>query len=166
MLLTHYSDKPLETVRSVAQWPANEGARATGPYTKPVGLWVSVDGEDDWIWWCRAEGFGLERLTHAHRVTLAKNARVLRLAGANELDAFTAEYGGLGPDYMPEHLKSLCIDWWRVAAGYQGVIIAPYCYERRLNLSWYYPWDCASGCIWDASAIASVEPISAPEMAR
>jgi hypothetical protein len=51
------------------------------------------------------------------------------------------------------------IDWSKVAAKHQGIIIAPYCYARRLtyHTAWYYGWDCASGCIWDLKAIQSVE---------
>ncbi len=49
----------------------------------------------------------------------------------------------------------------QVAKLYQGIIIAPYCYSIRLDNDcfWYYPWDCASGCIWDATAIAALVPV-------
>ena len=34
-------------------------------------------------------------------------------------------------------------------------------FARRLDMEtrWYYGWDCASGCVWDASAVQSVEPL-------
>ena len=51
------------------------------------------------------------------------------------------------------------IDWAAVARCYQGIIIPTYHFEFRFDThvsDWYYGWDCASGCIWDAGAIASV----------
>jgi hypothetical protein len=50
------------------------------------------------------------------------------------------------------------IDWYRVAEQYDGIIITPYIYERRLTeyTTWYYSWDCASGCIWNGKAIANI----------
>ena len=50
------------------------------------------------------------------------------------------------------------IDWNRVAKKYQGIIITPYIWERRLTTTctWYYGWDVASGCIWDNKAIKEI----------
>jgi hypothetical protein len=56
------------------------------------------------------------------------------------------------------------IAWDRLRERYQGLIVTPYIWERRLTMGngpdamWYYFWDCASGCIWDPAAIASVTP--------
>lgn len=38
---------------------------------------------------------------------------------------------------------------------------APYQWRRRneRGFSWYYGWDCASGCIWRASAIREIRLI-------
>lgn len=125
-------------------------------YDKPRGLWVSVDGEENcWRSWCLSESFGLERLTHIHDVKLRPDAHVLVLRGAFGIDAFTQEYGREVPICS---WTQVAIDWPAVAARYAGLIITPYVWERRLHdrTSWYYGWDCASGCIWDAAAIASV----------
>ncbi len=53
------------------------------------------------------------------------------------------------------------IDWIKVAKQYAGLIIAPYQWGYRLEpgTHWYYGWDCASGCIWDASVIERIEAI-------
>jgi hypothetical protein len=136
--LIHYSDAALGTIYSVEQHDVC--------HFKPRGLWVSVDGDE-----------GLERLTHAHVITLADRANILRLSGAADLDAFTAEF--LHKPYPG--LEYRAIDWRPVAAKYQGIIIAPYIWERRLtdHAPWYYAWDCASGCIWDASAIKNVAAV-------
>ena len=50
------------------------------------------------------------------------------------------------------------IDWPAVATDYPGLIIAPYQWSCRMSefTRWYYGWDCASGCIWNADAIARV----------
>ena len=151
MQLSHYAGGPdAITPRRAAQ----TGRR----HDKPEGLWVSVDGDDDWPSWCRSEEWGLGRLAHHHRVTLADGANLLVLSSADDLDAFTAVFGR-----TPEHLTDLfeardyAIDWPAVAERWQGVVIAPYQWSRRFDLSWYYGWDCASGCIWDPAAIASVE---------
>ena len=146
MILSHYAAQPLEALK-----PTN-AAEGHTPY-KPRGLWLSVDGEDDWPAWCVSEGFGLDRLKVRHAVTLRADARILHLRDANELVAFTREFAK--PE--PSHRDSMYIDWEKVGAKHQGLIIAPYCWQKRLDLMWYYGWDCASGCIWDVSAIKTFE---------
>lgn len=126
---------------------------------KPRGLWVSVDGDDDWPTWCREEMPGRIADTNRFRVTLADDANVLHLTGAHQLDEFTRRYPE--KNYPGnDHFASQWISWPHVAEHYQGIIIAPYCWPARLNLLWYYGWDCASGCIWDAAAIESVTPLT------
>ena len=67
------------------------------------------------------------------------------------LDRFTAEYGD-------NERYCRMIQWDRVAERYQGIVITPYIWSRRLEpeTHWYYPWDCASGCIWDGEAVESI----------
>lgn len=149
--LTHYSDEPIRRIASKEQ--------EAGPSFKPIGLWVSVDeGGDGWADWCRSEGFRPSNLRHVHNVNLWRDARIMHLRTAVDLDDFTNLYGerlSFGEDvsYAP-----LWIRWDRVAEEYAGIIIAPYQWSRRLDdrAPWYYSWDCASGCIWDANAISSV----------
>lgn len=155
--LIHYSDTHLTGVYSCRQ---DEG-RAFQRGDKPNGLWVSVEGPDDWRAWCEAEQFGC--LDCATEIVLHPDANVLRIETPDALKAFHDEYccppawaHGL-PDY-DEH----AISWLLVAEKYQGILIAPYQWGCRLDgpmSSWYYGWDCASGCIWDASAVAEVRPI-------
>ena len=69
--------------------------------------------------------------------------------------AFGKKYQYMGE---PEYFGKLAIRWQDVALDYQGILIAPYQWSLRLDkdFRWYYMWDCASGCIWDLSAIASL----------
>lgn len=129
------------------------------PYAKPRGFWVSVKGEDDWPTWCRSEGFGVDRLAVEHEVTLTPDANVLRLDSAGAMRDFHQEYAvetNFERRYPRLSNESWPIDWRAVAAKYDGIIIAPYQWSCRLDLSWYYGWDCASGCIWNLDAIASL----------
>lgn len=142
MKLLHYSDKPFELDLSLAY--ASE-------HWKPTGLWVSVEGEDDWPSWCNSVGFGLDRLQCASEVALELEANVLFIKSVAELDAFNRRYSA-GDRLSPHDLN-----WPEVREKYDGVIIAPYQWERRLDYMWYYGWDCASGVIWNLSAIRSVE---------
>lgn len=151
MQLRHYSDKKIKDLKifSSAQNPK--------PYAKPKGFWVSVKGEDDWLTWCQGEEWGFDRLEVIHEVELTKDAQILYLKTAQELKTFNEvfiEPLGTGFSYSS-------INWNKVAKIYQGIIIAPYQWDCRLNsnINWYYGWDCASGCIWDAEAIASVREL-------
>ena len=49
------------------------------------------------------------------------------------------------------------IDWPWVSKSYKGIVIPNYIWSRRLEPGhmWYYVWDCASGCVWDTSAITN-----------
>lgn len=146
--LLHFSLEPLDIIRDTLQ--------ATTPRVKPNGFWVSVGPE--WAEWCVAEQFYLANLSHVSRVLLSPDANVLRLTGAWDLDVFTDEYGSTNPEYLYAR-RGESIDWARVAAKHDGIVIAPYVYERRFEFPWYYGWGVASGCIWNARAIASLTSI-------
>ncbi|MCJ2067819.1 hypothetical protein MKK75_03180 [Methylobacterium sp. J-030] len=147
--LTHYSAGTVDPVYSVAQSPE--------PHFKPYGLWVSVDdGSISWPDYIDAEardhGY---RLRVVHDVQLATDARILLIPTVEDFDAFASQYGRT-ERFVPSDYH-MYIDWRAVAEAYQGIVIAPYRYDRRLDGGlWYYGWDCASGCIWDADAIAAI----------
>jgi hypothetical protein len=104
----------------------------------------------------------MENLNFIHDVKLKPDANLLRLETEADIDSFTEEYGfnilqAAGfHSHLPE--KSDGIRWDLVADKYQGILIPTYHWSRRMfvSSSWYYPWDCASGCIWDADAIESI----------
>ncbi len=109
--------------------------------------------------------FGVGSLTTRHSVALARTARVLVLDNAILIDAFHEDYAVRHYERPVPAWRSDCevlrqpLDWAKVAEHYDGLIIAPYQWSRRYDgPSWYYGWDCASGCIWNLDAIAAVEP--------
>lgn len=116
---------------------------------KPGGLWLSVEGDQDWRSWCESEQWGIGGLKHAVEITLKPTANVLLIDTEEGLDAFNARFGS-------DDLSVRSIAWAKVKALYDDLIIAPYQWERRCGLMWYYGWDCASGVVWNLSAIKSV----------
>jgi hypothetical protein len=146
MRLLHYAAQPL---------PPALNARPQEIEMKPRGLWVSVEGNDDWPSWCVGENFALDSLSHVHEITLAENASILRLSTASEIAELTSDYACPLPGMPPHHYtRAYVMDWPRLAGQYDGLIIAPYMWSCRLDYLWYYGWDCASGCIWNPRAIA------------
>jgi hypothetical protein len=128
---------------------------------KPVGLWFSPEGEDDWARWClRESNLGPWR----YRVSLDPNAHILWISTADQLIAFHDIYCAeteFERKFMfnDDRRKYWPIDWDKVKADYDGLIIAPYLWSQRLmGPSWYYGWDCASGCVWNAKSVLFVEP--------
>jgi hypothetical protein len=146
--LYHYSDKPFVLDRDRTYDPK--------AHFKPCGLWLSV--EDDWQRWCEGEEFNLGGLTHRTQIVL-NGAKILLLEDTDALDAFTDTYRLTVPPY--DSLRA--IDWPRVVARYDGIIIAPYMWERRLSphTFWYYCWDCASACVWNTSVLEVVQETEA-----
>lgn len=152
MILSHFSDKPISAPYSVRQ------VEKCG--MKPLGLWISVDGEDDWVKWCEGEKFRDVSKQYHYKIELAKNANVLHLDNALDILKFTMGYSKeLYPGSRYDY-----INWEAVSKKYGGIIIAPYNWDCRMHMDtfWYYPWDCASGCIWDHTQIAGVELVREP----
>ena len=142
MTLLHYSAKPLVG-------PIFNTREFQDAWWKPKGLWITTPGEDDWPSYAR-KVFGRQRISHCSEIILASDHKVLftdpwRLGG---LYAMKSRITGSG-----------VINWPKVAEKYQGVVIAPYCWEARIELDWYYSWDVASGCIWDPVAIAEIRRV-------
>lgn len=164
MKLMHYAAKEVKEVESKAQ----RSGSMDGPMGKPFGFWLSVDDDPETSWkgWCEGEEFRLSALAYEHEVTLRGGAKILYIRTQMELQALTMEYkiGLPGIEGNPyEHTFNskfiYNLDWERIAKQWQGIIITPYIWECRLapDTTWYYGWDCASGCIWDAEAIESIK---------
>lgn len=150
--LSHYSSEPALVMEPREQDKAD---------MKPLGLWVSVDGEMDWPEWCVAEHFSRgDDLRFQHRVTLTPDHRVLHLSSPISLRWLTNKY----PDNKYKELglhQMFRLDWRRLAQDWDGLVISPYLWECRLDTDtfWYYGWDCASGCIWNPRSVVSVEMV-------
>lgn len=153
MDLSHFTSKPIDVIVSRSQ--------EEDQYFKPNGLWVSVDGTDDWPSWCRSEEYGDIDNEIRYKVDLNDNCKVLILSTSEQIKDFNKKYSFTPAAFRAYLGKIRYINWKKVANDYQGLIIAPYCWELRLDtdLIWYYGWDCASGCIWDGAAVKSIEII-------
>ena len=153
MRLIHYSRKKFDLEprmydQSFVTWQA-----------KPLGLWVSVEGPDDWKSWCEGEEFQLENLKFAYEVKLKKDSNLLYINSPQELLLFTKSYPFLRDQWKDREGERLCatyeLDWLKVKKEYQGIIISEYFWDLRLanECFWYGGWDCSSGCIWDLDCI-------------
>jgi hypothetical protein len=152
MKLSHYTTKPITKLVNKIQTGERPGWRYQ---PKPNGLWVSVDGEQSWPSWCEDENFGDCASQFCYSVELAADHNVLIIDTVAKMLDFDTRYP-IGGD---ERWLDGWIYWPKVAEDYDGVIIAPYQWSQRMELMWYYGWDCASGCIWNASAIESIHEV-------
>jgi len=146
MKYVHFSKEPL-IYKNLKNRQQSKKASAFG---KPNGLWFSDEGaEESWLWWCKGEKFGLERFKFANEL-LIDFSNVLCLKNINDLLQFSDKYSIFDP-----LLEMNAIDWTSVASRYVGIMITPYQWDLRFDkkVEWYYPWDCASGCIWNKTAI-------------
>lgn len=150
--LSHFSHEPITKIETKIQLKA--------PRSKPKGLWLSVDGQDDWVEWNRAEEFIETDAQYHYRVVLNKCALIRYIRDAGELMNFHIEFAAKDEkDWTYDQIL-----WNKVQAEYDGIIIAPYIWSMRNDsvARWYYGWDCASGCIWHADAIQRIELLRSP----
>jgi hypothetical protein len=152
--LLHYCAKPT-AFDLQREYPA--GLRAD----KPHGLWLSVEGKDDWESWCRDAEFELDSLALKYELVLRPDANILRIGSLYQLDDFDHEFGTGDRD---RHVSG--IDWTTVRSRWDGIIISPYLWGRRLELMWYYGWDCASGVIWNLRSVEAIRPATAADALR
>lgn len=134
--------------------------------TKPRGFWYSAAiSEEDVSWesWCRSERFRESHLAFKYNIEI-DDSKILKLScGYYDILNFTRKYEVR--DLGGWHDR---IDWPAVSKLYSGIEIAPYDWTSRLahDTFWYYGWDCASGCIWDLSAIKKFELITEGPVAQ
>ena len=123
--------------------------QATG--VKPKGLWYGIGTA--WLDWVRSEMPEWE----SDNVFLLDidESRVKVIRNFQELMEFDKEYGVESERYA--NWRS--INWGRVSNDWGGVEIAPYIYKARYDVSWYYGWDIASGCIWGNGVIRGIKKI-------
>jgi hypothetical protein len=154
MKLIHYCNKEFELK------PLKYDQCAQLYFSKPTGLWISVEGDDDWKEWCEAENFQIENLEVSYEVILKEDANILHLKTVEEIFEFSKRFPLRTRDWDRDY-DTYQLEWEKIAKKYQGIIIAPYQWKCRLALesSWYYGWDCASGCIWDIDCISEFKLI-------
>lgn len=115
--------------------------------TKPIGFWYGFGSS--WIDWVNSE-MPEWNYEHIFKINVNSN-RILQINTLDELLEFDKQFS------VNNGYKN--IDWKRVAKSYNGIEINPYQYKARFNISWYYGWDVASGCIWNPKAITNIEKL-------
>ena len=93
----------------------------------------------------------MDDLKYEYPVSVKSNTSILYIRNSKEIDFFHSLFAMRSEGFYPYR-----INWRTVAEQYQGIVINPYLWERRLDgpvSDWYYGWDCASGCFWDLSSI-------------
>jgi len=115
---------------------------------KPQGLWYGCG--DSWLQWMRSEmPSWVERANYLYEIKLGSN--IFKISNENEFESFERKYR-INP-------KEWTINAWKKLEeqGYNGIEICPYLWSKRMRSNWYYPWDVASGCIWDGRGLFSAE---------
>jgi hypothetical protein len=185
MKLVHYSADIVTQVKGNRQQDPlkmtreQRGRSHTG---KPRGFWLSDESRGAYGWraWSRDNRFARWRFRYKHEVELVPNAKILYIRTAEQLRKFDAKYGYSLLDRMdvrhgevPFHQRhgfpvhNDAVEWWRLTRRYHGIIITPYIWSERLgSVGWYYSWDCASGCIWNPRAIASIKMVAEYKVPR
>ncbi len=165
--LYHYSEKQIKKLKPDFY---DTNGKNWLTFHKPQGLWFSVeDYEDDQNWktWCESEEFRLENLKCKYKVKVKNTAKIIHLLTPKQIIDFGIKYiGNDQSDFnkhclksgLTPHLYTYLILWKEVMKDYDGIIIAPYQWSCRLlpETTWYYGWDCSSGCIWNMNAIEEI----------
>lgn len=160
MRLYHYSSEALACLN-----PCSFLQRVD---SKPSGIWVSVEDVGDpgdnltWPERCEDADFHPECLRNVHEIVLSADANILHLSTTADILLFNKSFK---KPLVKGLFSDLTIDWRRVSEQYQGILIAPYHFNLRMDMDffWYYSWDCSSGCIWDLDAIASISLLPTSE---
>ena len=140
------------------------------PFQKPRGLWYGIG--TSWIDWVESEMPEWEG-KFIYKLEI-NEPFILMLKNEEELNNFTVRFGRYPEKdeayhqyvkraYASEQLSieqigpAISIDWLEVSLLYAGIEISPYQWDSRSNLHWYYPWDVASGCLWNKKAIKQIK---------
>lgn len=125
---------------------------------KPKGIWFGV--KSSWVGWLEHE---MPQWKGDYLYSLEiDTTKCLVIKDEVDLLDFTKKYGRTRegwPIQSDTELDHANIEWRLVAYQYSGIIIPQYFNRLRLDLMWYYPWDVASGCIWDVTCIKSVKQV-------
>lgn len=166
--LFHYAQKPIPFLENRPYLANPDHFMWCDEGMKPYGFWVSIeDFIDDQTWksWCEGENFHKERLKTRHRIILKPHCNILVMKTHQELIDFSLKYSYHDPMEYSTHFKHsdkrpyvYRINWKTIKKMYDAIFIAPYIWNARLCscATWYYCWDCASGCIWNMNIIESI----------
>lgn len=118
-------------------------------YKKPKGFWYAIGSS--WHEWLSTD---MPDWEGSYDYLLSVNDAELKIIQTQvELEEFSEQYAVRPLDDM------VSINWPMVATQYKGIEIPVHLDYGGFDSStmWYYGWDVPSGCIWDASAISSLE---------
>jgi hypothetical protein len=141
----HNSTSPDITIASI-QSPAQTINK------KPKGLWYAIGGS--WHEWLNTD---MPQWEGSYDYLLDVNENELKIIQTQaELEEFSRQYG---TTRQSPHDDLISIKWPLVATQWKGIEIPVHLDYGGWDSStfWYYGWDVPSGCIWDASAIQSLE---------
>ena len=138
------SSEPFSSFRNVQQ------EKPIHAMEKPKGLWYGCG--DSWITWTKTEmPHMLEKARYLYEVKLGEE--IIQISNDDELTDFQSNFG------FTTQFYERAIDWDNIQSqDYHGVEICPYQGQRRMKAlsEWYYPWDVASGCIWNSAGISDI----------
>jgi len=148
--LVHFSQKPFvfDPTRKYHQHEV---------MIKPQGLWLSdetKEGQYSWTDFCVNDSNWPHVLEHSVSFRCDISTWAV-LTTPEQIHEFTK-------DFQPRleespYLESLTLDWPRIASTFAGLLITPYQWVCRLQVMWFYGWDCASAVVWDLSTIEQEE---------
>jgi tRNA nucleotidyltransferase/poly(A) polymerase len=138
---------------TITQSPLDlERSYAPSTKIKPTGIWYGCGvgwlkfvEENDWESTAGSQIWSL-------KINMGK---IKSLVDAKEIDRFSWKFRNM-ESYIENHLDKR-IDWAKVASTFSGIECCPYPVgdKTKIDNLWYYAFDMASGCIWDASAISN-----------
>lgn len=141
---TILSPSPISGVNKTAQNPE--------PSVKPNGLWYGIGNQWlEWMWYEMPEW--LDDINYVY-ILRANYDNILEIRTYEQLLEFTKKYY---KETSWSRRPGEKIDWHAVSKDYAGIEIDPYQQKARFELMWYYPWDVASGCIWDPAGLDGVK---------
>ena len=117
MRLLHYPNDPNFEFEPSKTYPVSD---SDTPF-KPIGFWVSVEGEDDWKEWCSSENFNVERLDFEHEVTLVDTHNILIISTLDELGVFHLKYSRTLEGSASKGFSWAFIDWPELVKNYDGI---------------------------------------------
>lgn len=136
-------------------------------FHKPIGLWFSVEdhpNDETWKTWCEAEEFRLDELKLKYLIKLKMDANIILLDTPEKIVQFGVDNELKDHSILPKFeipgIKYIpWLDWKNIMERADGIIIAPYqnsCIGYGI-CTWYWGWDCSSGCIWNINCIEKFE---------
>jgi len=134
----------------------NSTSQDSKPFFKPNGFWYSCGS--DWEDWISSE-MPQRMVGYLYEISLG-SGNMLFIDNVSKFEDFEKEYGvwswepqqGRVDITGPDSIK-----WKEVAQKYSGIEICPYVGSKRMHSNWYYPWDVASGCIWDGGVVKDIK---------